>query len=265
MRKAICLMVIGDKYTKIFRKVEKQFYKYSEKCNAELKIISEPLDMGFHRPILAQKLLIADKFKNYDEVAFMDLDILISKNAPSIFDFLPEDKDFAAVLDPRGTEEFNETWKHIPRILAESTQKYFSDRNFQANKNLKGSINGGVFLLRPHQVAHLFSEYYFSNHNQGELNAFEEAPMAYITQTREIFAELPIEFNTQVLYKIKGTTEGKEVIKKYERIPKFIRNFYEKKFEKTIFPTSEYRKFIENRLDECYFLHFAGGFPMIKI
>jgi hypothetical protein len=53
------------------------------------------------------------------------------------------------VLDPRGTVEFNKTWKHIPRILEETDEIYFQDRHFEAHPSLQGSINGGVFICRP--------------------------------------------------------------------------------------------------------------------
>ena len=56
-RKAICLMVIGEKYEKLYNENKNVFEEYSQKCGAELVLI-KTLDNGFKRPLLSQKLLI---------------------------------------------------------------------------------------------------------------------------------------------------------------------------------------------------------------
>jgi len=254
-------LVVGDKYQRQFEKIKHIFSDYAIKCNADLCVIREPLDTSFHRPLLSQKLLIPSQFLHYEVGLFLDLDILISENAPCIFDYLPTEKAFGAILDPRHTVKFNETWKHIPRILAESTYDYFTERSFEYNENLQGSINGGVFVFRP-EVASLFSEYYYSDHNQGELNSYEETPMAYLSQVNSLFESIDLKFNTQVLYELRGTKEGKKVFETEQRIPKFIRKYYYKKTKNIFYPTKAYKKFVKNKLEETYFLHFAGSFPI---
>ncbi|MEY8761151.1 glycosyltransferase [Chryseobacterium tongliaoense] len=263
MKKAICLFIVGEKYQKIFNKNKAQFEKYAQKCGADLIILDKPLDEDFYRPLLSQKLLIPSKTMHYDIVLFLDLDIVISEKAPSLFEYLPDDKWFGAVLDPRGTEEFNKTWEHIPRILEETTEIYFTDRHFDAHPLLKGSINGGVFIFRPKKGADVFKEYYYSQHNQGELNSFEEAPFAYISQVNGWFEALPAEFNVQVLYKIKGTHEGNQIEASEKDIPKFIRKYFCEKNGYCIFPTKRYKRFVRKVIAENYFVHFAGNYPII--
>ena len=263
-KKGICVFVVGDKYQRLFDNNKEQFDEYAKKCSAELIVLDTPLDHTFHRPLLSQKLLIPKFCVDFDIVVFLDLDILISKSAPSIFDYLPEDKFFGAVLDPRGTEEFIKTWQHIPRILEETTERYFKDRNFEAHSNLKGSINGGVFVFRPKKIADFFEDYYYSNHNQGGLNSFEETPFAYFSQINNWFFELPGGFNVQVLYKIKGTEEGAAVTKSEKRIPKFIRKWYYKKKKHCFYPTNIYRKFVRKLIKDNFFVHFAGNYPIIN-
>lgn len=252
-------MVIGKKYTQLYQNQEQQFISYAKKCEAELIIIKEPLDKTFHRSILSQKLLIASKTNAYDMVAFFDLDLIIHQETPSIFDFLSEDKHFGAVLDPRGSDEFIATWQHIPRIMTETNESYFTDRNFKPKNNLLGSINGGVFVMHPKHVAKLFSDYYFSNHNQGTHNSHEETPMAYLTQTHDIFEPLPIAFNTQVLYKLKGTEKGRNILEEQTNANKRKRWFFKSK--KTII-TKKYQLFIEEQLQNTHILHFAGNYPI---
>ncbi|MBK1898207.1 glycosyltransferase [Chryseobacterium paridis] len=264
MKKAICLFIVGDKYQKIYQKLKHQFETYSKKCDADIVILDKPLDKTFYRPLLSQKLLIPAETMQYDVVLFLDLDIIISEKAPSIFEYLPEDKYFGAILDPRGTEEFNKTWGHIPRILEETSEMYFKDRHFEANPLLKGSINGGVFIFRPKKVANVFKEYYFSDHNQGSLNSFEETPFAYFSQISGWFEALPLEFNTQILYHLKGTSEGNEIEEDEKRIPKFIRKYYYKKKGTHFFPTKKYKIFARKLITENYFVHFSGNYPIIN-
>lgn len=264
MKRAICLMVIGEKYQIIYEKLRHQFELYSNKCNADLIIIDRILDKSCHRPILSQKLLIPNELIDFDEVLFMDLDIIISKNAPNIFDEFPSEKHFGAVLDSRGTDEFNKTWGYIPRTLKETSESYFTDRDFQKNNKLLGSINGGVFLFRPKIIAPIFKEYYFSNHNQGRFNSYEEAPMAYITQINDLFFAINPLFNVQVLYKIKGTDEGNKASFYGRGIPEIAFKIYKKISGNATFPTNKYFNFIDKIIENSYFVHFAGGYPFLK-
>lgn len=263
MKKAICLFIVGEKYTKMYNKNKAQFENYAKKCGADIKIIDKPLDEKFRRPLLSQKLLIPSAVLDYDMVLFLDLDIIISDKAPSIFNYLPEDKYFGGILDPRGAEEFNKTWGHIPRILEETNEIYFTDRHFENHPLLQGSINGGVFVFRPKKIADTFKDYYFSEHNQGELNSFEETPFAYFSQINNWFEALPIEFNTQILYKIKGTEKGLEIINNEKKIPKFFLKYYYKKTGFCFYPTKEYKNYVKQIIAENYFVHFSGNYPII--
>lgn len=264
-KKAICLFVVGQKYEKLFSKLRNQFEKYADHCQATLVIIKEAPDSTYFRPLLSQKLLLPSLLTEYDICLFMDLDILIANKAPNIFEELRPNKAFGAILDPRDTEEFKKTWQHIPRILQETNVSYFTDRNFEDTNELMGSINGGVFLFRPQIVAPLFKNYYYSAHNQGALNSFEESPMAHITQTKKIFQAINPHFNTQVLYKIKGTAAGLAIEKDQRLIPKIIRNYYYKLLNKNLVPTPAYNRLVKKLLKEHYFLHFSGNHPIPKI
>ncbi|SHL52281.1 glycosyltransferase family protein [Chryseobacterium polytrichastri] len=264
MKKAICLFIVGEKYWKMYDKNKVQFENYAKKCGADLKIIDKPLDEKFKRPLLSQKLLIPAATQQYDIVLFLDLDIIISDKAPSIFEYLPINKYFGAILDPRGTIEFNKTWGHIPRILDETNEVYFTDRYFENHPLLQGSINGGVFIFRPKKIADFFENYYFSSHNQGELNSFEETPFAYFSQINNWFEALPIEFNTQILYKIKGTEKGVEIDKREKKLPKFFLKYYYKKTGFCFYPTKQYKNYIKQIISENYFIHFSGNYPIIS-
>lgn len=262
MKKVICLLVVGEKYHQIYLKHKDQFEHYASQTNASLKIINTPPDPSFYRSLLVQKLLIPGLVKEYDLALYLDLDIILNENAPSIFDQLPADKAFGAVIDNRETEEFKKTW----RIKNETVGDYFSVRNFSPTENLLGSINGGVILFRPEKVATLFEDYYYSGHNMKakEKGSYEEAPMAYLTQTQHLFYPLDPKFNVQMIYKIRGTQKGRRINRQRKIIPKFILKLYKKKYKEECFPFDSYHVFAREILKESWILHFAGGYPLPK-
>jgi lipopolysaccharide biosynthesis glycosyltransferase len=262
MRKAIVVMAIGEKYRRRFDSQSEMINNYAKVCGATVKLIDTPPDSDFKRPLLAQKLLIPEMVKEFDIALFIDLDILIHPSSPSVFDFLPKEKHFAAVLEPRGTLEYKRAWSHLPHQGFETIGDYFGKRNFELSEKLKGSINGGVFVFHPSAIADMFKEYYYSEHRQGGLESYEEAPMAYLTQTRDYFHSLDPRFNAQLLYKVRGTEDGLHLVRKERRIPKFIRNIYYKRKGCSLFPVKGYNEFVSRQLESVYFLHFAGGYPI---
>jgi lipopolysaccharide biosynthesis glycosyltransferase len=262
--RAICLMAIGKHYEKQLEKLRDQLENYATKCNATIEILKSPPDPSYKRPLLAQKLLIPEILIRYHLVLFLDLDIAISKEAPSVFELLPQNKSFGAVLDPRDSPEFKKTWKHLPHGETETTADYFIARNFMNHPDLKGSMNGGVFLFRPKEVAEAFKAYYLSDHDQGERNSFEEAPMAYITQTKGQFFPLDPRFNVQLLYKLKGTPEGEKLTNKEKKIPRFVKRKLYRWLDISFIPVSGYRNFCKHHLTRSFFLHFSSKLPFVK-
>ena len=260
---AIVLMAIGEKYLKYFEYVRTQFESYAKRCNAELILCTEVPDPTFRRNILAQKMLLPKLYINYDWIAFFDLDVLISQNAPSIFDYVDESKAFSAVVDPRGTQKFKNVVLNVwgsPKILEETHQTYFTDRGFPNNPLLSGSINGGIFLCQPKKISSKFRDFYFSDFHE---MPHEEAMMAYVSQSNNLFYELDERFNKQIMYEIYSNDEIILIInKKYFR---FLRRLhtYVKPF-RFIYPAS-YKNFVNKQLEENYILHFSGGFPFANI
>ena len=218
MKKIVCIMAIGEKYTKLLKLISRidgceggRFKKYASKCKADFAIINNALDPEYHRNLLYQKLLLASKFKSYDLVLYLDMDIIINDNCPSVFELIPEHCGLAAMLAPRNSSKFKKLWQDVEHIKYETNQSYFSARNFEIKDNLIGSINGGVFVSRPYLVEKLFREYYYSSHDQGKLQAYEEAPMAYYSQINNIFYPLDEKFNCQFLYEV-CTPLGEKII-----------------------------------------------------
>lgn len=263
MKKVLCLIAIGEKYKKVLEKNASQFSAYAKKCGAELVIINEPLDKTMKRSVLTQKLLIPSYLENYDRVVFFDLDVVISDKCPSLFDVLPDNMGLAAVFTPRTSEKFIAHYTvYAPRVLSETPETYFTDRNFPPVAGLENSINGGVLVFNPSKIGHLFKEYYFSDHDQGKYNAFEEAPMAYISQSKKLFIALDENYNRQFFYEF-YTQKGEKIRKtKANKMYKIINNGLEK-FFKTPYDflltekLQELKKYLINE-EGVFILHFAG-------
>jgi hypothetical protein len=260
---AIILMAIGSKYLKYFESVRKQFELYAKKCNAKLILCTEAPDATFKRNILAQKMLLPELYIDYEWIAFFDLDILISDNAPSIFNYTNESKAFSAVVDPRETQHFKDVvikcWKS-PEILQETHQTYFTNRGFQKNSLLCGSINGGVFLCQPKKISHKFKEFYFSDFHT---MPHEEAMMAYVSQTNNLFYELDEKFNKQIIYEIYSNDKITSTIN--SKYFKFIRFLHSHGKVDLLHYPAEYKSFVKSKLEENYVLHFSSGLPFISI
>lgn len=261
VKKAVVLLAVGEKYEKLLSCNISQFKNYAEKHNADLVVIKQKPDSTNKRSFFYQKLLLPDQLKEYDTCVFFDIDILINPDCPSLFDILPDDKGFAAVYSPRGSDKFKAFYSNRPEILSETPETYFSNRNFPPPyNNLTGNINGGVFVFKPKLIAEAFKNYYFSDHSQGEKEAFEEAPMAYITQSLGLFFPLDEKFNTQFFYEL-YTPEGKNILKiKKNLFYKIINEIFIRIFKlpPDILIFKKLRTFSNQILKKVYILHFSG-------
>lgn len=54
------------------------------------RFIDDYIDKDKKRDIYSQKLLIPDYLREYEQVLFLDLDIIISPDCPDIFALMPE-------------------------------------------------------------------------------------------------------------------------------------------------------------------------------
>ena len=215
------------------------------------------------RNFLSQKLLIPSALEEYDKVVFLDLDVVISTSCPSLFDLLPDEKGLAAVCDPTESDKFKAHYKiYYPSVLSETIKSYFTVRNFPFVTNLQGQINGGILVFNPSKIGKLLKDYYFSDHSQGKYEIHEEAPMAYISQSNNLFVSLPENFNRQFFYEL-YTPLGRELLKiKSLFIYKVINNVLQKIFKLPydILLTRKLQN-LKSRLikeDGVFILHFSG-------
>lgn len=88
--KAILTIVNGERYDEIWKRTEPFFIRYADKCDAELIVLKSC--EGYPSPHW-MKFSIYDLLKKeFDRIAFIDADIIIRDDCPSLFDIVPENE-----------------------------------------------------------------------------------------------------------------------------------------------------------------------------
>ena len=261
----IICMVIGKRCKSQYDALKASLRAYANKCNADVKLITDLPDKSMKRSILAQKLLIPSMFLNYERIAFLDLDIIINKDAPNIFTENTNSA-FSACVSPRSSIGYKNTCRYVwnrPKILEESNLSYFTDRGFPSNEALNHTINGGVMLMNPNLIGELFRDAY---HSDLPTVSNEEPIAAYISQINDFFEPLDDRYNAQVIHELSSelglafrSTQTKyfSLLKKFHRhAPSILHNKF--------YPSS-YREFIARLVEKSYIIHFAGNYPYLAL
>jgi lipopolysaccharide biosynthesis glycosyltransferase len=267
MKRAIALLAVGDKFQHELQRNRTQFEDFARKTDSELVIINAPLDPTFKRSFLSQKLLIPEMLCDYSEVLFVDLDVIISKEAENPFTYLEKNTGFAAVLQPRGTKQYNlaasKYWGK-PELAGQTALDYFKELNLPMHENLTGPINGGVWVCRPEIIAKDFTEAYHDTSKWMGLVNNEEPIMAYISQSKGYFTPLPFEFNAQLCFTI-FEDEWIDFSDKFCQYPRKIARAMWKR-HKLFNPMAliahgghDYIKFVEAITEKYSIIHFSGS------
>jgi len=74
--------------------------RYADKCDAEFLILSKILDVHMHHSIFVLK----DMLKDYDRIACIDSDVLITSKCPDIFKYVDVDK-VGSIYEDIGSRE----------------------------------------------------------------------------------------------------------------------------------------------------------------
>lgn len=87
----IMTIVSGSKYQEIWKRSRPYFEDYADRCGADLLVLDNLPD-NLPSPHWAKFSIYELLKKQYDRIAFIDADILIRPDAPSLFDIVPEDQ-----------------------------------------------------------------------------------------------------------------------------------------------------------------------------
>ncbi len=87
MKTALVTIVIGAAYEELFRRyVRTRFERYAARHGYDLKVVSAVIRELPGKKMTWQKLCLMDLpwFKDYDQIIFVDADILIARDAPAL-------------------------------------------------------------------------------------------------------------------------------------------------------------------------------------
>ncbi|MDQ2076178.1 glycosyltransferase [Marinimicrobium sp. ABcell2] len=89
-RNAIVTITIGDKFWRMSRFTHPLLSEYAKKCGADFVVLDQQ-KMGERCGLPTyERFQLYDLFSEYDRIAFIDTDILVAPNSPSVFDLTPE-------------------------------------------------------------------------------------------------------------------------------------------------------------------------------
>ena len=159
------------------------FEKYAEQCNADFMILNhEPPVMSWDNRPHFRIMKHYELHEEYDRILHLDTDIIINKNTPNIFEYVPYDK-IGCVLEDWGREErINDR-----RQMMRKTQDEWGDIEWNEKY-----INSGVFLTSKihRDIYQPFEGKYWTGDGSDDIH------MGYMIKklNYEIF-ELPYQFN----------------------------------------------------------------------
>ena len=237
---AIMTYAIGDKYKKRLEPLIPHFESYANKCNADFIIIDNYIDKEMKRNFYCQKMLLPSIYSKYDWIVWVDSDIIINKNAPSIFDTIQENKGFSAVCVPVGTPWWKSVvineWRNTDALNQSKIQIYIN-KGFDYNDKLTDYINDGVTLCNTKLMAKLFEDFYYIGWGKtGKFCNDSEGAAGYVSQVNDLFWLMDKKWNYQISYPYWGIEDNRA---------RFEHRFYV--------------QFVKDQLKKCYMLHFAGA------
>ena len=168
MKVAIVIFVMGDTYIQKFNsKFRPSVSDYCNKHGYELIILDDYIKPEINmdkKKFYWQRMLIPDKFSNYDYVVSMDSDIFVNPHSPPIpFNEIPEGK-VAAVNERKYFGNYE--WRERVQVKSgwEKTGKEWYLLSGET-KDYNDHINGGLVIYQPKHHAKMFKELYENNVN----------------------------------------------------------------------------------------------------
>ncbi len=99
--KALVTLAVGDFYTKMGAITHPLMKAYADRCGVDFIVIGErKVNKVYNLDERYEKFQLYDLIDNYDQIVFVDTDILVSPRTPSVFDIVPVDR-FAAVSEAK--------------------------------------------------------------------------------------------------------------------------------------------------------------------
>ncbi|MGO8972393.1 MAG: hypothetical protein ACLQNV_02545 [Steroidobacteraceae bacterium] len=265
-KQALVTLVIGDNYSRLFNYVSRSgFELYAAKISAELIVIDRPLDTSRRangRSPAWQKCLILDDptVSQFEQIAWIDSDIVINPNSPSIFSGVPVTHiaavDSYAAPDPethaRRLRRSYENWRRqgISFIDNETPESYFTQRGLPSHPKV---MQTGVFVCSPdHHRWILRRAYKYEDPGHPSWN-YEMGPLAHECASHSPMIWLDPRYNAMV----SGAMQNLMASRVFEYLPRFADRYYRAVMRRTALSWIQIPA-IRRIIAENYFTHFAG-------
>jgi len=240
MKVAIIIFVIGENYIKKFNESFKSSVEsYCQKYNYELIILSSLIKNEEHmdkKKFYWQRLLIPNKFKDYDFVVSLDSDIFINSNAPPLpFHEIPEGK-VAAVNERKYLGNYELREEIQIRMGWEKTGKEWYALSGE-NKEYNDHINGGLVIYQPKYHGDMFEQLYNNNiSNYMKYHQDDQSVLSSYLIDNDLIYWLDERFNRIWFF-------WREI---------FYPNFY-------TLPDYDRKTLVHDYIEKNYFTHFTSG------
>lgn len=265
MKRALVTLAIGKKYRRRFEKLcYKSWRAYAEKYNLDLVVITEVLDeseRANNRSPAWQKCLILSQtqVKKYDQVAWVDSDILINPTSPNLFNGVPIEAIGAvdAYATPNkedhllGLERLYDYWEKTGIEFVRNVSAADYHKQFGLYSDHSSVVQTGVIVLSPGNHREVLEHVYDKYDDKGGAHwNYEMRPLSYEILNRSAVHWLNPKFNMpwpyvkQFLYPF--LSKGRAFEKVLNRYGLVSKTPLKVKCATTAFLNN-------------YFLHFAGS------
>jgi hypothetical protein len=240
MKVAIVVFVIGEEYINRFSRVFKNnLINYCNKYNYTLIILDELIrheeDMD-RKKFYWQRLLIPNKFKEYDYVVSMDSDIYINPDSPPLpLNEIPEGK-IGAVNERKYFNNYEWREKIQTKMGWDKTGKDWHLLSGET-RDYNDHINGGFIIYQPKYHGEKLVKLYDDNINNY---------MKYHQDDQSILSLYFID--NDLIYWLD---------ERFNKIWFFWKEIFYPGFNDL--PNNIKKKYIQNFLNLNYFTHFTGG------
>ena len=150
--KCVVTLVTGENYDRLWDITGKRIARYAEQCGADLVVLNGD---RFPRYPMYNKFRLQNVFANYLQSLYVDVDVLIKKDAPNIFDVVPIG--CAAAMDELQTFNYAQTglvsYEEIKPRLEKLIASQYYDYAYPGFPSR--AFNGGVIVI-PQSHAHLY-------------------------------------------------------------------------------------------------------------
>lgn len=208
MKKALVTLAVGASYEAMFEKYCRPLWsQYADRYQFDIIVITQPLDTSSRSqsrsPSWQKCLILSDAtIKNYDQVVWVDSDVLINPASPDITTGVPLEKIGAVDEYSVPTKEDYHSYlqrlydlydqKHIDHIKTLTPTDFHSLYGFEGEFN--SVVQSGVMVLSPRYHKELLEYVYYNYEDKDSLN-LEMRPLSYEVLTRDLVHWISPKFN----------------------------------------------------------------------